>query len=531
MLKRPRPGCSGCCPCSSRGATGAAANSRSGSASACGPCGATSTGCVTSVIRWRRRRARRAVTGSASGAALPRCCWTTRRRWPWRSACTRPRRQRDRAGGDRAAGADQAPADAAVPAPAPDRRLPRHDGPADRAGIPPDAVDPELLTAVAAACRDQRRLRLRYRGRRWRHQHPRRRAAPPGPHAAPLVPGGLGHRPRRLADLPPGPHPGAARARPGARFTPRQLPADDVAHAAYVAQSISSAPYRYRARILIHAPVADVARRISPGRGPAGSRRRSRCVLHAGIQFPGRARPVRRPQGLRLPGAGPARSSSRSCGRWRSAWAGPPAPDRRAPILGCPPRPTAHDGGSEPWPSSGRGPRGLRSRSGPPWRRLTCRPSAISWTPTCSGARPARRSRYAAAASRSWPGTGTGETRESGPGCPRSRCTATGCSWACGWPAAGRRPAPAAAPSDGRYSPSAAAGSPASPGSARGPTRSLTPGGPRFPAGRRDPRGGRRRGTGWPTTASRCACRLGRTPRCCRPTRPGTAAWTGRGFR
>ena len=107
-----------------------------------------------------------------------------------------------------------------------------------------DAVDPELLTAIAAACRDQRRLRLRYPGRDGRH-HPQRRAASPGPHAAPLVPAGLGHRPWRLADLPPRPHPGAA-GPPGARFTPRQPPADDVA--AYVSQSISSAPYRYQAR-------------------------------------------------------------------------------------------------------------------------------------------------------------------------------------------------------------------------------------------------------------------------------------------
>ena len=32
-------------------------------------------------------------------------------------------------------------------------------------GSPPDQVDPEVLTSVAAACRDQRRLRLRYPGR------------------------------------------------------------------------------------------------------------------------------------------------------------------------------------------------------------------------------------------------------------------------------------------------------------------------------------------------------------------------------
>ena len=78
------------------------------------------------------------------------------------------------------------------------------------AGSRPDAVDPELLTAIAAACRDQRRLRLRYpvRGRCRRAQC---RAVPPGPHHAPLVPAGLGHRSRRLANLPPRPHPRAAR--------------------------------------------------------------------------------------------------------------------------------------------------------------------------------------------------------------------------------------------------------------------------------------------------------------------------------
>ena len=73
----------------------------------------------------------------------------------------------------------------------------------------PGTVDPELLTTIAAACRDQRRLRLRYLGRDG-VTTPRRRATSPGPHAAPLVPAGLGHRSRRLANLPPRPHPGAA---------------------------------------------------------------------------------------------------------------------------------------------------------------------------------------------------------------------------------------------------------------------------------------------------------------------------------
>ena len=72
----------------------------------------------------------------------------------------------------------------------------------------------------------------------------------------------------RIQDL-PGP--------PGARFTPRPLPADDVA--ASVRRSMASAlPYRYQARILFRAPLAEVvAGRTStaragwkrPGRTPA----------------------------------------------------------------------------------------------------------------------------------------------------------------------------------------------------------------------------------------------------------------------
>ena len=67
---------------------------------------------------------------------------------------------------------------------------------------------------------------------------------------------------------------------PGARFTPRPLPADDVA--AYVSQAISSAPYRYQARILIHAPAAAVARRSSPAAGRLEAVDEHSCVLHTG---------------------------------------------------------------------------------------------------------------------------------------------------------------------------------------------------------------------------------------------------------
>ena len=146
------------------------------------------------------------------------------------------------------------------------------------AGPDPDHVDPELLTAVAAACRDQRRLRLRYPGRE-------------GASIRDVEPHRLVHTPRRWYLLawdtgrgdwrtfrvdriepPLGP--------PGARFTPRPMPADDVA--AYVSQAIASAPYRYQARILIHAPAAAVARRSSPAAGRLEAVDEHSCVLHTG---------------------------------------------------------------------------------------------------------------------------------------------------------------------------------------------------------------------------------------------------------
>ncbi|GLW98565.1 YafY family protein [Microtetraspora sp. NBRC 16547] len=145
-------------------------------------------------------------------------------------------------------------------------------------GSATEAVDPELLTAVAAACRDQRRLRLRYPGR-------------DGVTVRNIEPHRLVHTPRRWYLLawdvdradwrtfrldriegPPGP--------PGARFVPRTPPSDDVV--AYVSQSISSAPYRYRARILFHAPIDTVAQRCSPAAGRLEARDAGSCVFHTG---------------------------------------------------------------------------------------------------------------------------------------------------------------------------------------------------------------------------------------------------------
>jgi predicted DNA-binding transcriptional regulator YafY len=145
-------------------------------------------------------------------------------------------------------------------------------------GSPRDQADPELLTAIAAACRDQRRLRVRYPGR-------------DGITTRNLEPHRLVHTSRRWYLLAwdtdrdawrtfrvdriqgaPGP--------PGARFTPRRPPSDDVA--AYVSQAISSAPYRYQARILIRAPLEDVAERSSPAAGRLEAVDQATCILHTG---------------------------------------------------------------------------------------------------------------------------------------------------------------------------------------------------------------------------------------------------------
>lgn len=181
-------------------------------------------------------------------------------------------------------------------------------------GSGPGTVDPDLLTAVAAACRDQRRLRLRYRGRNDPPGQDRRPGQDAGtsPEARARRDGGTGHdegarhgngtirnvEPHRLVHTPrrwyllawdtgrddwrtfrvdriEGPL-----GPPGARFTPRPLPSDDVA--AYVSQSISTAPYRYQARILMHAPADDLARHSNPAVGRLEAVDEHRCILHTG---------------------------------------------------------------------------------------------------------------------------------------------------------------------------------------------------------------------------------------------------------
>ncbi len=139
-------------------------------------------------------------------------------------------------------------------------------------------VDPALLTRLATACRDRDALRFDYTradgsasrrvvepvrlactGRRWyllcwdRSADDWRTL-----------------RVDRIADEPSF----------AGRFPPRDPPTDDVAE--YVSMAISTAPYRYQAKVLLHVPVEVAAERVSPASGVLEARDADTCVLHVG---------------------------------------------------------------------------------------------------------------------------------------------------------------------------------------------------------------------------------------------------------
>jgi len=71
-----------------------------------------------------------------------------------------------------------------------------------------------------------------------------------------------------------------AKVTTGARFFPRSLPEGGLA--TYVSRSVSLAAYPVRAHILLHAPIAEMAKRISPSAGALESVGPRSCLLHAG---------------------------------------------------------------------------------------------------------------------------------------------------------------------------------------------------------------------------------------------------------
>ena len=140
------------------------------------------------------------------------------------------------------------------------------------------AVDAGTLSAIAAACRDHEELRFRYHSR---DGSPSVRAAEP--HR-------LVHTGRRwyLAAWDTARNnwrtfrvdriEGALTT--GGRFTPRQPPDGDFA--AYVARSVSYAPYPHRALVTVHAPLESVAERIPAAVGTLEAIDQRTCLLRTG---------------------------------------------------------------------------------------------------------------------------------------------------------------------------------------------------------------------------------------------------------
>src|SRR4051794_14871050 len=125
-------------------------------------------------------------------------------------------------------------------------------------------VDPQLLTAIAAACRDSECLRFGYQSRNGTGS---RRDVEP--HS--LVNTGRrwylvawdrtreDWRTFRMDRM-------ATPTSTGVRFAPRKLPAKDAA--TYVKRSITTAPSRFETRVTLHAPASEVA---GPGPQPRGT--------------------------------------------------------------------------------------------------------------------------------------------------------------------------------------------------------------------------------------------------------------------
>lgn len=141
---------------------------------------------------------------------------------------------------------------------------------------PGPVVDPEQLAALAAACRHHQRLRLRYKDRSGsdtdRVVEPHR-----------LVSTGYrwylmaydveraDWRTFRVDRI-------TQTAQTEGRFVPREPPDP----AAFVARAVTSAPYRYQARILVHAPAEIVAEEFSRTSGVITDAGPDGCLLTTG---------------------------------------------------------------------------------------------------------------------------------------------------------------------------------------------------------------------------------------------------------
>ena len=137
-------------------------------------------------------------------------------------------------------------------------------------------VDPDTLTAIATTCRDHHQLRFDYEkhdGTTSRRQTEPHRLVHTGRRWY-LIAWDLDRsawRTYRVDRITP-------RIPTGPRFTPRETP--DLTE--YLSRSVSVAPYRYRARITIHAPAHLAAERIAPTVGTIEAVDENTCLLRTG---------------------------------------------------------------------------------------------------------------------------------------------------------------------------------------------------------------------------------------------------------
>jgi predicted DNA-binding transcriptional regulator YafY len=144
--------------------------------------------------------------------------------------------------------------------------------------VPGPTVDPQHLTAIAAACRDSECLRFSYRSRDGTAS---RREVEPNSlvnHGRRwyLVAWDRGRedwRTFRVDRL-------AKPAPTGVRFMPRRLPANDAA--AYVEQSITGAPNRFEALVTLHAAAKEVIGRVPAHWGAIESIDAHTCLYRTG---------------------------------------------------------------------------------------------------------------------------------------------------------------------------------------------------------------------------------------------------------
>jgi predicted DNA-binding transcriptional regulator YafY len=143
-------------------------------------------------------------------------------------------------------------------------------------------VSATVLTALAAACREQHRLRFDYIGHdgsvSLRDTEPHRVVHTRGRWY--LVAWDVDRsdwRTFRADRITP-------RVPPGRRFTPREPPTGDLAR--YVSTGVATAMWRFNTRVLVRAPAAEVTARLPVGAGVVTAIDSASCTLDCGADTP-----------------------------------------------------------------------------------------------------------------------------------------------------------------------------------------------------------------------------------------------------